>query len=83
METIDFLIRWMDRLFKHATTNVKGLGINMTLGIGPGWTGSGGPWVLWSNPCRSRIIWHCSHFYWRLIKEINLPVPLPKKPYFG
>jgi hypothetical protein len=32
-------------LFKHAVAEAKRLGLQMTLNAGPGWTGSGGPWV--------------------------------------
>ncbi len=35
---------WQD-LFIHAIEECERLGIYFTLGIGPGWTGSGGPWV--------------------------------------
>ena len=42
---VDFLSDQWQELFKHAVNECKRLGIRMTLGIGPGWTGSGGPWV--------------------------------------
>ncbi|MEJ7684548.1 MAG: glycosyl hydrolase [Segetibacter sp.] len=42
---VDFLSDQWQELFKHAVSECKRLGIRMTLGIGPGWTGSGGPWV--------------------------------------
>ncbi|OHB68065.1 MAG: hypothetical protein A2V70_18905 [Planctomycetes bacterium RBG_13_63_9] len=32
-------------LFKHAVEEAERLGLEMTLNAGPGWTGSGGPWV--------------------------------------
>ena len=32
-------------LFKHAVAEAERLGLQMTLNAGPGWTGSGGPWV--------------------------------------
>ena len=35
---------WQD-LFAHAVHEAERLGIDITLGSGPGWTGSGGPWV--------------------------------------
>ena len=42
---VDFLSdEWMD-LFGYAVSECERLGINITLGVGPGWTGSGGPWV--------------------------------------
>lgn len=35
---------WQD-LFANAVHHAERLGIDITLGAGPGWTGSGGPWV--------------------------------------
>ena len=32
-------------LFKHAVLEAERLGLEITLNAGPGWTGSGGPWV--------------------------------------
>ena len=79
---VDFLSdEWYD-LFKHAIDECKRLGINMTLGIGPGWTGSGGPWV---KPAES--MQHLVSFSIQVSGsdnvQIKLPVPAPKKPYFG
>ena len=33
------------QLFKHAVAEAERLGLQITLNAGPGWTGSGGPWV--------------------------------------
>ena len=42
---IDFMSEeWLD-IFRHIISECKRTGIKMVLGIGPGWTGSGGPWV--------------------------------------
>ncbi len=42
---VDFMSeKWQD-LFVHAVRESERLGIDITLGSGPGWTGSGGPWV--------------------------------------
>ncbi len=42
-------VRWMtgpwQDLFVQAVRDAERLGIDITLGIGPGWCGSGGPWV--------------------------------------
>lgn len=32
-------------LFKHVVREAERLGLEVTLNAGPGWTGSGGPWV--------------------------------------
>lgn len=42
---VDFMSdQWQD-MFTHAVRESERLGIDITLGSGPGWTGSGGPWV--------------------------------------
>ena len=42
---VDFLSEEWKSCFRHAVNECERLGITMILGIGPGWTGSGGPWV--------------------------------------
>ena len=79
---VDFLSdEWYD-LFKHAIDECKRLGINMTLGIGPGWTGSGGPWVLPSESMQD-LVSSSVQVSGSDNGQISLPVPPPKKPYFG
>jgi hypothetical protein len=42
---VDFMSDpWQD-LFVHAVREAERLDIDITLGSGPGWTGSGGPWI--------------------------------------
>ena len=79
---VNFLSDEWYNLFKYGVDECKRLGISMTLGIGPGWTGSGGPWVL---PAESM-----QHLVSSSVQvsgsdngQINLSVPLPKNPYFG
>jgi len=42
---VDFMSDEWQELFAHAVRESERLGIDITLGSGPGWTGSGGPWV--------------------------------------
>jgi hypothetical protein len=74
---------WMD-LFKHATNECKRLGIAMTLGIGPGWTGSGGPWVPLEQSMQDLVssdtVISSSG---NKAEKINLALPVARKPYFG
>ena len=42
---VDFMSDQWQELFGHAVREAERLGIDITLGSGPGWTGSGGPWV--------------------------------------
>jgi hypothetical protein len=79
---VDFLSDQWTSLFVHAEKEARRLGIEITLGIGPGWTGSGGPWVKpeWSmqHLVSSQVIAVAGDH-----QKIVLPVPLPKKPFFG
>jgi hypothetical protein len=42
---VEFMSPEWRRLFKHAVSEAERLGLEITLNAGPGWTGSGGPWV--------------------------------------
>ena len=42
---INFMSTEWRALFKHAVNEAERLGLEVTLMAGPGWTGSGGPWV--------------------------------------
>ncbi|WP_255373057.1 glycosyl hydrolase [Chitinophaga sp. YR573] len=79
---VDFLSDEWQNLFAHAVKEAKRLGIEITLGIGPGWTGSGGPWV---TPAQSmqQLVSSTVTINGARKKAITLPVPPPKQPYFG
>lgn len=72
---------WKD-CFRHAVKECQRLGISMILGIGPGWTGSGGPWVKASESMR-HLVASVSYVEGSGLKTITLAKPSPKKPYFG
>ena len=68
-------------LFKHAVQETERLGLEITLNAGPGWTGSGGPWVQPEQSMQhlvaSRVeVSGPSHF------EGVLPRPGPREPHF-
>ncbi|RPH34910.1 glycosyl hydrolase, partial [bacterium] len=42
---VDFMSPEWRQLFKHVVNEAERLGLQITLNAGPGWTGSGGPWV--------------------------------------
>ncbi len=79
---VDFLSKEWLELFKHAEKEAERLGINITLGLGPGWTGSGGPWV---NPEQSmqHLVSSAEEVSGSAKRTIELPKPELKKPYFG
>jgi hypothetical protein len=68
-------------MFAHAVSECERLDIAMTLGIGPGWTGSGGPWVKPSESMQHLV--SSSTLVGPGSKNIILPVPKAKAPYFG
>ena len=42
---VEFMSEDWQSNFAHAVTEAERLGIELTLGAGPGWAGSGGPWI--------------------------------------
>ena len=79
---VDFLSEEWQDLFAHAVKEAKRLGIAVTMGVGPGWTGSGGPWV---KPERSmlHLVASTTHVRGPSQSDVILPVPPPRRPFFG
>jgi hypothetical protein len=79
---VDFLSNEWQDMFAHAVREAKRLGIEITLGIGPGWTGSGGPWVPAAQSMQ-HLVSSTTSVAGGGQQTIKLPVPAPKPPYFG
>jgi hypothetical protein len=79
---VDFLSEEWQELFKHAVREAERLGIRIILGSGPGWAGSGGPWV---KPEQSMMhLVACDTIVTGpSVFNGKLQVPKPKKPFFG
>jgi hypothetical protein len=79
---VDFLSEEWQELYKHAVREAERLGIRVILGSGPGWAGSGGPWV---TPAQSMIHLVSSDTSVSGPAEFNgiLPKPKPRIPFFG
>ena len=79
---VDFLTEEWQELYKHAIRECERLGIRLVLGSGPGWAGSGGPWVA---PAQSMTHLVSSDTTVTGPTEFNgkLTVPKTKKPFFG
>ncbi len=77
-----FLGEKWDSLFVFAEKEARRLGIEVTLGIGPGWTGSGGPWVKGKESMKHLV---ASQDTVSADEQgrIVLPVPPPRTPFFG
>ncbi|MCX6261218.1 MAG: glycosyl hydrolase, partial [Bacteroidia bacterium] len=79
---VDFLSDEWQELFKHAVREAERLGIRIILGSGPGWAGSGGPWV---TPSQSMMHLVASDTIVKGPGLFNggLSIPKPKRPFFG
>ncbi|MBE0654150.1 MAG: glycosyl hydrolase [Bacteroidales bacterium] len=79
---VDFLSEeWLDN-FTHMVRESERLGITITLGVGPGWTGSGGPWVKGSESMK-HLVASATNIAGGEKISVSLPVPEAKAPYFG
>ena len=72
---------WQD-LYVHAVREAERLGIEITLGSGPGWTGSGGPWVKPEQAMQHLVAAKVEVQGPGKFEKI-LPVPPPRQPFFG
>ena len=79
---VDFMSDEWQRLFAHAVHETERLGLQLTLNSGPGWTGSGGPWItpeksMWHLVAAEKTVRGPATF------NETLPTPQPRKPFFG
>jgi hypothetical protein len=79
---VDFLSdEWQD-LFAFMVHECERFDIGITLGIGPGWTGSGGPWVK-GEESMQHLVYSSTDVSGAGRKTFTLPKPAPKQPFFG
>jgi len=69
-------------MFKHAVNEAERLGLQITLNAGPGWTGSGGPWVK-PEQSMQHIVASETKVAGGQRFEGTLPQPQPRPPFFG
>jgi hypothetical protein len=72
---------WQDN-FAHAVKECERLGIVLTLGSGPGWTGSGGPWVKMEESMQHLVASKTAVIGPKKVTQ-KLEVPAGKNPFFG
>lgn len=73
--------QWCE-LFKHAVEEAERLGLEITLNAGPGWTGSGGPWVKAEQSMQHLVASAVEVAGPANIRKL-LPRPEPRSPFFG
>ncbi|HEX72921.1 MAG TPA: hypothetical protein ENN65_06365, partial [Candidatus Hydrogenedentes bacterium] len=79
---VDFISDEWCALFKHAVEEAERLGLEITLNAGPGWTGSGGPWMK-AEQSMQHLVASATEVDGPAVFDAMLPVPEPRKPYFG
>ena len=79
---VKFMSAEWRQLFKHVVTEAERLGLQITLNAGPGWTGSGGPWVK-PEQSMQHLVGNAVEVAGPTNFDAVLPRPLPRKPYFG
>ncbi len=79
---VKFLSEEWQESFRHAVKECERLGIVLTLGSGPGWTGSGGPWVKMEESMQHLV---ASKLEVAGPGNVNQKLDLPqgRDPFFG
>ncbi len=79
---VDFLSDEWQNLYAHAVRESERLGIQIILGSGPGWAGSGGPWVK-PEQSMMHLVAGTTEVKGPSVFNAILSKPDPKKPFFG
>lgn len=79
---VDFLSEEWQDLFVHMVRESERLGIAITLGVGPGWTGSGGPWVT-GGQSMQHLVHNAVNVKGGENQRIVLNKPRPMTPFFS
>jgi len=79
---VKFLSEEWQENFVHAVKECERLGIVLTLGSGPGWTGSGGPWVKMEESMQHLVASRMEVSGPSKVSKV-LEVPAGRNPFFG
>jgi hypothetical protein len=79
---VDFLSPEWRRLFKHVVTEANRLGIQITLISGPGWTGTGGPWIT-PKSSMHHLVGSALEVTGPVVLDSILPRPERRPAFFG
>ena len=71
---VDFMSEEWQDLYVHAVREAERLGIKILLGAGPGWCGSGGPWVK-PEESMKHLVFSETEISGNKKVDITLPVP--------
>ncbi len=79
---VEFMSGPWRALFVHAVREAERLGIQIALGTGPGWCGTGGPWVK-PEQSMQHLVASATNVAGPARFDAVLPRPAPRTPYFG
>ena len=79
---VEFMSPQWQKLFTHAVHEADRLGIEIALGAGPGWCGTGGPWVK-PEQSMQHLVASETNIVGPMKFSGELPRPQPRKPFFG
>ena len=79
---VEFMSPEWRRLFKHVVLEAERLGLEITLNAGPGWTGSGGPWVK-PEQSMQHIVASATETAGAARFDGLLPLPKRRPAFFG
>jgi hypothetical protein len=79
---VEFMSPPWRALFAHAVHEAERLGIQIALGTGPGWCGTGGPWVK-PEQSMQHLVASATNVAGPARFDAVLPRPAPRTPYFG
>lgn len=79
---VEFMSRPWRELLKHAVREGDRLGLEIALGAGPGWCGTGGPWVK-PEQSMQHLVGSETKVAGPTRFDAKLPQPAPRKPFFG
>ena len=79
---VDFMSAQWQALVAQAIHEADGLGIQIALAAGPGWCGTGGPWIQ-PELAMQDLIASATNAEGPLKFSAELPRPQPRAPYFG
>jgi hypothetical protein len=74
--SVDFMSEEWQDLYVHAVREAERLGIKILLGAGPGWCGSGGPWVK-PEESMKHLVFSETEFSGN--KKVNITLPVPEQ----
>ena len=79
---VNFLSDEWQTLYAHAVREAERLGIEVMLGSGPGWAGSGGPWVK-PEQSMQHLVASKTECQGPGPFAQKLPIAPPRRPFFG